>query len=146
MELLAGLLVREVADLQVGAICGEPAAKRRGDGRTEVAAHVRRTEDHDLRRAFLHQLDERVAIRLVAEDLERRIVNEMHDVRPAGEKLLCERLDARTHQHGANLDAQLVRQLPCLAEKLERNSRELAVFLLGENPDFTRLCAHRSTP
>ena len=70
----------------------------------------------------------------------------MHDVRPAGEKLFCERLDARTHQHGANLDAQLVRQLPCLAEKLERNSRELAAFLLGENPDFTRLCAHRLTP
>ena len=78
-----------------------------------------------------------MAVRLVPENLERRIVHEVHDVRAAFEQRLRERLNARAHQHRANLDAEFVRQFPRLAEKLERDFGELAFLLLGKHPDLS---------
>ena len=142
-ERLLRLLVLEVADLEVRAVGREAAAERRGDGRREVAPHVRRAEDRDLRVDLLDELDQRVAVRLVAVDLERGIVDEMHDVRARLEERLRERLDARTHQHRADLDAQLARKLAGLSEKLERNVGELPLLLLRKDPDFALCILHK---
>ena len=136
LELLARLLIGEVVDLQVGAVGREAAAERGGDRRSEVAAHVRRAEDHDLRLALLDELDERVAVGLAAEHLELLVLDEVHRVRTRLEERLRETLDAIAHEHRAELDAELVGEFASLAEEFPRNVAQLALFLFGENPNF----------
>ena len=136
------LLVLVVADLEVGAVGGKPAPERRGNGRREVTAHVRRAEDRDLGIHLLDEFDHRVAVRLVAVDLERGVVNEVHDVGTGLEKRFRERFDARAHQDRADLDAELRREFARLAEKFKRNVGELPLLLLRKDPDFALYVFH----
>ena len=136
------LLVLVVADLQVGAVGRKPAPERRGDGRREVTPHVRRAEDHDLRIDLLYELDHRVAVGLVAVDLQRGIVDHMHDIRARLEERLRKRLYARAHQDRSDLDSELRREFARLAEKFERNVGELALLLLRKYPDFALYVFH----
>src|SRR5574344_608897 len=144
-ELLSSLLVLVVVDLQVGAVRRQSAAERGSDGRREVAAHVRRPEDHDLGILFLDQLHERMAVRLAAIELELGILDEMDDVRAGLEEVPGEALDLVSHQDGRELDAQPVREFTSLAEQFLRDVREMALFLFGINPHFTFGTIHKSS-
>ena len=94
-------------------------------------------KEHPIKRAYFKGKE-----RLVAVDLERRVVNEVHDVGTGLEKRLRERFDARAHKDRANLDAKLAREFARLAEKFKRNVGELALLLLRKDPNFALCVFH----
>ena len=104
---------------------------------------MRRAKDRDLGIHLLDELDHRVTVRLVAIDLERGIVNDVHDIGTGLEKRFRERFDARAHQDRADLDAELRRELARLAEKFKRNVGELPLLLLRKDPDFALCILHK---
>ena len=144
IESLLRLRVRILADLEIGAVGGEAAAQFGGHGRREVAPHVRRAKYHNLRRTFLDHGNERMAIRLTAENLESRIFDEVDLVGASFKKRLRERLDAIAHQNRCQRNAKPVRKFTSLAEEFARDVAQNSVFLFGEYPDFAlgSICRH----
>ena len=135
-ERLLRLRIGVVVDLKIRAVGREAAAELGGDRRTEVTAHVRRTEDHDLRLDLLDRLDERLTIGLATEDLELLVLDEVHLVGASLEELRGERLDAIADKDRRERHAELVGELTALAEEFARNVAQFALFLFGEDPDF----------
>ena len=136
--LASALLVCVVADLKICAVSSKAAFQRGRDGRSEVAAHMGRTKDHYLRRTLLDQLHEGMAIGLASEHLERRILNEMHDIRTGLEELRG-KFGANafaTDQNRSQANAEPLGEFATLAEQFARNVAQPAFFLFGEDPHF----------
>jgi hypothetical protein len=64
------------------------------------------------------------------------VLDQINPIGSMGYQRRGERFDAAARQHGADLDAQPVGQLAGLAAELQRDVVQLAVFLLGEYPNF----------
>jgi hypothetical protein len=80
------------------------------------------------------QIFENIAIYLIDEMLQPRVVSRVNRIRPAGDEFLCRCSQAAAHNNGGEFHLALIRQLPADAEKFTGNRGQSPMPKFGGNP------------
>ena len=109
-------------------VCRRPAARR------QVTADVRGAEQQHLGLQLLNRLHDHLRVTVGREVLQQRAVVHIHLVRAVVAQLRRDAVDVVAQQDAAQLNAQLIGQLPALGDQFKSGGHHLALTLLAEHP------------
>ena len=124
---------REVADLELRAVCRKAGLNTRRGARAEIAADCGSTNQNDLRLELIDDLGECVRVRLGSVVLELRIVDQNDAVCAVSAELFRFTLDTGTDQNRSHFRVQLLCEVLALTDQFVCNIADFAVHLLGKD-------------
>ena len=127
------LVVRHV-DVEVRAVRAQTRVQARRTAGRQVTADVRGAEQQHLGLQLLNRLHDHLRVTVGREVLQQRAVVHIHLVRAVVAQLRRDAVDVVAQQDAAQLNAQLVGQLPALGDQFESGGHHLALTLLAEHP------------
>ena len=125
--------------VEMGAIGAQAGVQARGNARCQVAADVRRAEEHDFWLVFRHEVAHELRVRFGDIVHQKRMVADIDLISTVPAKLRHEVVHIGAQQHAAELGAQLVRQLASFADELEIRAHDLSLALLTVHPHAVEL-------
>ena len=127
------LIVGQV-DVQVGAVGAQTGVQTGGAAGSQITADVGGAEQQHLGLDLLHGLHDHLGIGVGGEVLQQGGVVHINLVRAILAQLSGDAVHVVAQQNAAQLNAQLVGQLPALGDQFKGGGHHHALTLLAENP------------
>ena len=122
-------------DVQVGAVGAQAGVQTGGAAGSQVTADVGSTKQQHLGLDLLNGLHDHLGIGIGGEILQQGGVVHINLVRAILAQLSGDAVHVVAQQNAAQLNAQLISQLPALGDQFERSGHHHALALLAENPN-----------
>ena len=111
----------EITNLKRSTVRGQTGRNTSGNGRTKVTANGSRSNQEDLRLKFFNHCREGLRVWLCAIGLKLGIIDKNYLVSPVLAQFIRQISHMRSKQNCGDFLVQICRQLPGLAQKLQRN-------------------------
>ena len=132
MQLLlaGGRVQREVADIELGAVCGKTGCNTGRYRGAQVTADGGSADQHDLGLVLVDDCGKSLSVRLCPVGLQLGIIDKDDAVCAVLAELIAEAFDIGTKQNCRHLGIQGLGQFFCFSDQLEGNTGKLTVDLL----------------